>query len=53
MIERKLTEFAELRQKCKLALAEHKANVKALIDMTIESAEKYPWERVNERHEDD
>lgn len=40
-------EFAELKKKYELAVAEREANVKAL----IESAENYPWERTNERHD--
>lgn len=48
-VKRLRAEFAELKRKYELAVAEREANVKALIDMT---AEKYPWERVNERHDD-
>lgn len=50
LINRQRAEIAELKQKYELAVAEREANVKALIDMT---AEKYPWERVNEKREDD
>lgn len=47
LINRQRAEFAELKRKYELAVAEREANVKAL----IESAEKYPWERTNERHD--
>jgi hypothetical protein len=50
LINRQRAEIAELKQKYELAVAEREANVKALIDMT---AEKYPWERKNDRYEDE
>lgn len=49
LVKRQRVEIAELKQKYELAVAEREANAKALIDMT---AEKYPWERVNEKRED-
>lgn len=51
LINRQRVEIEQLNHKYELAVAERKANAKALIDMTIESAEKYPWERTNERHD--